>query len=316
MKPMKLYSHQGALIIIGIGAGLWLGTIHPWFLKYGGFLIKGGLFILLLSMMVTTSFESLRKAARNARFFGTALSMNFVIIPVLAFIIGTLFAKDEPQILLGMVMYLVTPCTDWFLSFTQRARGDEALGMLLLPWNLLLQVLLLPLYILLIVGEGVNIKLGDFIPTLTLFIFLPFIFSRIVRFLLRWNKQKAKLSKFFLNLQTGSLTLVVLFMFAVTGKEVMARTSLFPKVFVAVAVFLLVVFFLTKAVARAVSLNRGEYVLLNFTASARNSPIALAIALGAFPDQSLTAAVIILAPLVELPALSIEARILGLKNGG
>lgn len=259
--------------------------------------------------MVTTSFESLRKALKNTRFFVAALSTNFIVIPALAGVIVKLLATHQPHVLLGLVMYFVTPCTDWFLSFTQQARGDKDLGLLLLPWNLFLQIMLLPLYIFLIVGEEITVKIGDFSYAFILFILLPFLLSRVARFLIS-IKDKPVSDSFFMNLQTISLTIVVLFMFALTGKEILMSASVFPGVLMSVGVFLIVMFFLSKAVARLAALNREEYVLLNFTASARNSPIALAIALGAFPDQPLTAAVIILAPLIELPILSLEAKLL------
>jgi len=296
-------------LIAGISAGLWLATIQPSFLYNGDLLIKGGLFTLLFSIMVTTSFESLRKALKNTRFFVAALSTNFIVIPALAGVIVKLLATHQPHVLLGLVMYFVTPCTDWFLSFTQQARGDKDLGLLLLPWNLFLQIMLLPLYIFLIVGEEITVKIGDFSYAFILFILLPFLLSRVARFLIS-IKDKPVSDSFFMNLQTISLTIVVLFMFALTGKEILMSASVFPGVLMSVGVFLIVMFFLSKAVARLAALNREEYVLLNFTASARNSPIALAIALGAFPDQPLTAAVIILAPLIELPILSLEAKLL------
>jgi ACR3 family arsenite efflux pump ArsB len=308
---MRLYRRQGMLLAFGITLGLGLATLQqpP---PYGDYLIKAGLFILLFSIMVNTSFESLREAAGNLRFFAAAMATNFILIPVLALVLGKLFAH-HPHILLGLVMYLVTPCTDWFLSFTQRAGGDEALGLILLPWNLVLQILLLPVYILLIVGEHVAVNPADMIGAFFTFIVLPFLVSRVVRLrLTRMHRGEftPSLQSAFMNLQTISLTLVVLLMFAVTGPDILGNISILPWVAAAVASFMVVVFFMSKGVARLAALNRAEYVLLNFTASARNSPVALAIALAAFPEQPLAAAVIILAPLLELPVLSIEARIL------
>lgn len=314
---MKLYRLQEVLLVAGIAAGLWLAIIQPWFLRYGDLMIKGGLFTLLFSIMITTSFKSLRKAMKNRRFFVAAMSTNFVIIPAVALVIGKAFAGHQPQILLGLVMYFVTPCTDWFLYFTHRARGDKALGLLLIPWNLLLQILLLPMYILLIIGEDVVLKVSDFFYAFLLFIILPFLLSRVVRFQLNKIRGAEVISSsFFQNLQTLSLAVVVLFMFALTGTEILDNTSVFPRVLTSVAAFLAIVFFLSKVVAGLASLSRAEYILLNFTASARNSPIALAIALGAFPDQPLAAAVIIIAPLVELPVLSIEAKLFRRKRHG
>lgn len=310
--PMDLSRHQTILLIAGIITGLGLSRADSALLGYSDFLVTAGLFIVLLSIMVTISLESIGRAAKNLKFFSIAVSTNFIAIPLLAFILAWIFVGDEPALLLGLVMYLVTPCTDWFMAFTQQAKGDTALGTLLLPWNLLLQILLLPFYVLIIAGATIPVELADFKGAILLFFALPLLLSRVARKLIirTMGAFDARASTFFSNIQTGALTLVVLAMFASQGREILDNALLFPRVLSAVGVFLIAVFVLAKIIGDIVALPRKEYVLLNFTTSARNSPVALAIALGAFPNQPLIAAIIVLGPLVELPILALEAKYL------
>lgn len=308
---MDLSRHQTVLLIAGIIAGLGLSQADSSLLGYSDFLVTAGLVILLFSIMVPLSLESIGRAAKNLKFFIIAISTNFILIPLLAYMLAWIFVGDEPALLLGLVMYLVTPCTDWFMVFTQQARGDTALGTLLLPWNLLLQILFLPFYVLIIAGVTVPVELADFESAILLFFVLPLLLSRAARkLIMNRGAFDERVSSFFPNLQTGALTIVVVVMFASQGMEILDNALLFPRVLAAVGVFLIAVFILAKIIGGIATLPHKEYVLLNFTASARNSPVALAIALGVFPNQPLVAAVIVLGPLVELPILALESRFL------
>jgi ACR3 family arsenite efflux pump ArsB len=313
---MDLSRHQTALLIAGIVAGLGLSRGDSTLLGYSDPLLTGGLFTVLFSIMVTVSLERIVEAAKNLRFFLLAIATNFLAIPLLAFVLAWLFVGHEPAILLGLVMYLVTPCTDWFLAFTHQARGDIALGTVLLPWNLLLQIGFLPLYVLLISGTTIPVELADFEEPILLFFVLPLFLSRLVRMGITRTRGAfdRRASSLFSSLQTGALTFVVLMMFASGGREILENVRLFPGALGAVSLFFAVVFVLARAVSGIGGLSREEYILLHFTASARNSPVALAIALGTFPDQPLVAAVIVLGPLVELPILALEARYLGQRG--
>lgn len=71
--------------------------------------------------------------------------MNFVWSPLLAVGLGAVFLRDQPALWVGLIVLLVTPCTDWYLTFTDLADGDVPFATSLLPYDLVLQLLSLPL---------------------------------------------------------------------------------------------------------------------------------------------------------------------------
>lgn len=77
-----------------------------------------------------------------------SLSINFLWTPIFAWGLGAVFLSDLPDLWVGLLMLMVTPCTDWYLVFTGIAGGNVVLATALLPVNLVLQVLLLPVYLL------------------------------------------------------------------------------------------------------------------------------------------------------------------------
>jgi arsenite transporter len=123
-------------------------------------LIVPALAVMLLSVFLGVPLRSLTDALHHPRFTGLSFGINFVWTPVLAYGLGFVFLHDHSELWLGLIMLLVTPCTDWYLVFTSLARGDLRLSTALLPWNLVLQLLLLPVHLLLFGGTFVRIEYG------------------------------------------------------------------------------------------------------------------------------------------------------------
>ena len=72
---------------------------------------------------------------------------NFLLVPTIGFAIASVFLSGQPLFFTGLVIYFMAPCTDWFLGFTRLAKGDTALGAMLLPINMITQLVLYPVYI-------------------------------------------------------------------------------------------------------------------------------------------------------------------------
>ncbi|MEM6588267.1 MAG: bile acid:sodium symporter, partial [Pseudomonadota bacterium] len=127
----------GAILGLGtpaVGQGMAAG-IDPTLL-----LLVGLLFFELRLRSVVTGLG-------NLRFIGLAWAANFMIVPLIALAVASLFLSGQPLLYTGLLIYFLAPCTDWFLSFTRMARGDTALGAALLPINMVTQLLLLPVWL-------------------------------------------------------------------------------------------------------------------------------------------------------------------------
>ncbi|ESZ08520.1 hypothetical protein NKH89_12700 [Mesorhizobium sp. M0923] len=103
--------------------------------------------LLLVGLLILeVRFETLRKGRSNIRFLSIAWISNFVFVPAIGFVIASLFLSGQPLFFTGLVIYFMAPCTDWFLGFTRLAKGNTALGAVLLPINMITQLLLYPVY--------------------------------------------------------------------------------------------------------------------------------------------------------------------------
>ncbi|WP_244349832.1 arsenic resistance protein [Thermostichus vulcanus] len=103
-----------------------------------------------------------------------SLFINFLWTPALAWGLGALFLSDQPDLWVGLILLMVTSCTDWYLVFTGIAGGDVVLATALLPLNWILQILLLPVYLLFLAGDLVELNPENLLTGLLWILFLPF----------------------------------------------------------------------------------------------------------------------------------------------
>src|SRR5690625_4483105 len=87
------------------------------------------------------------------------------------------------------IMLMVTPCTDWYLIFTGIAKGNVALSAAILPLNLVLQIVLLPIYLLIFGGTTGVIHLSDLIESVLIVLFIPLGLAFLTKLLVKRNKQ-------------------------------------------------------------------------------------------------------------------------------
>ncbi|UCD33229.1 MAG: arsenic resistance protein [Desulfobacterales bacterium] len=234
---------QPFILISSVFLGIFLGTIFPEFAHYSDAILYVIIIVLVYSVMLGVPHQKIWKAYRNWRFFGIAWFVNFVIIPLMAWGLAALFLSSYPPIYVGFILYLVTPCTDWFLVFTLMAGGDVPLALALLPTNLILQVVLIPVYLILFAGEIVSFQFRALIETMLIFILLPFICAGLTRLFLRKLKDadwaRDFIEKILSPLQSATLTMVLLTMFAGQTFTILDNIGPLSIVFVPLVVFFL-----------------------------------------------------------------------------
>ncbi len=153
---MNLISKLQPLIIICSAVlGLVIGTFIP---NIPISLVEVFLILLLFILFLSIDMKQLKMAALNIKYTLSSLFINFIITPIIAYLLGIIFFENVIEIRIGLLMLLVTPCTDWYLVFTKLSKGNMEINMSILPLNLILQVALLPIYILFFFGSEVKIK--------------------------------------------------------------------------------------------------------------------------------------------------------------
>jgi ACR3 family arsenite efflux pump ArsB len=244
----------------------------------------------------------------------SSLIINFLWTPLLAWLLGWLFLRHEPALWIGLVMLMVTPCTDWYLVFTGIARGNVALSTALLPVNLVLQLLLLPVYLLVLAGALIPLDVQLIAKSVVLVLLLPLLTAIVLRHVTVVARGDAWLERRVLPLVQSAqilfLGLAIAAMLASEGGVVMQNPQVFLYLLPPVLLFFIINMALALVVGRLLKTTYENIASLCCTTLARNSPIALAIALVAFPGQPLIALALVIGPLIELPVLGAVSQIL------
>ncbi|RKD97919.1 arsenic resistance protein [Halopiger aswanensis] len=304
--------YQSFLVFAAILGGLAVGQL-PGVPAVADALLLPILMVMLFAAFTAIPLSQLRAAFGNRRVVGSSLLVNFVWNPLVALGLGAVFLRDHPALWVGLLMLLVTPCTDWYLIFTDIADGNVPLATSLLPYNLVLQLILLPVYLYAFAGELVELPLGVLLESVALVLVVPLALAGGVRWVLfrrrskEWFRQRVlpKLSP----LQIASLCFAIGAMFASQGEVVLERPELLALLAVPVIGFYAINLAVGFGVGRLLSFSYDELVCFNNTILSRNSPTALAIAVVAFPDEPLIPLALVIGPLLELPLLGVIAQI-------
>lgn len=299
------------VIIIGAALfGLFLGNMTP-FGSISVDLIEIFLMLLLYILFLSVDFRQLKKSLTNIRYTSVSVAINFIITPIIGYILGRIFFANSIDIRIGLLMLLVTPCTDWYLVFTGLSKGNVELNMSILPLNLILQIVLMPIYLLVFMGSEVIMDVTTIVESIIFVLLIPFILSCLTKIFTK-NSQSFQnfISKQCDNLQLVFLCLAVIVMFASEGKDLVDNPMLLLEMFIPLLIFFTLTFYIAQAIGRILKFQKKDIIALNFTTLARNSPLSLAIAVATFPKQPLISLALVIGPLIELPVLSIVSGIL------
>lgn len=303
----KLYT---VIIFLAVVIGIGLGQVELIRDNAESFIVP-----LLVAMLYITFLqipvEEIKKAFKNIKFTYTTVIINFVWTPILAWLLAIIFLGDNPALYIGFIMLMVTPCTDWYLIFTGIAKGNVALSTAILPLNLILQVILLPIYLLIFGGTTGVIELSFLVESILIVLFIPLVLAFLTKMVLRYKQQLREnlLSKLSV-LPIIFLSFAIVAMFALQGQLLLDNLDLMWQITIPILLFFIVNFFVGRKVGQFMRFPSSDGVSLSLTTLARNSPIALAIAMTAFPDQPLIALTLVIGPLLELPILAITTQIL------
>jgi ACR3 family arsenite transporter len=310
-KPLILI----AAVIVGIALNRLLGDGAEWMI----YVVEIGVFFVIFAVMLGVEIKEVSRAFRKVKPTALALFVNFVFIPIFAWAMGWLFLRNQPDFWAGVILYTLTPCIGWYLIFIDLAHGDVAWGMALLPWNITLQVVLMPLYLYFLVGKVLPLDLFALGRSVILYLFLPFALAYILqKFIIARRGREyffGPVKHFMGEVKLWALVVVIVAMFAsqsALGVGDLGRVALIIGV---IALFFLVLFVIALVLGHLGRLTYEENTTLAFTTTARNSEAVIGVAISAFPGHPLVYLAIILGPIVELPMLLLISRLLLLLKG-
>ncbi len=278
-----------------------------------------GIFFVIMAFMLPVEIRDVAEAFRKTKPTAIALFVNFIFIPAFAWTSGRLILEKYPDFWAGAILYTLTPCIGWYLIFTDIARGNVAWGIALLPWNITLQVLLMPLYLYILVGKVIPVELATLVRSVVLFLVAPFVLAYIVqRSVIRKKGREYFFGRFTSAMGEVKLWALVIVIMSVFLSQKPIHLEDVQKVgllIVFLIIFFSVLFLLALVLGKVFRLGYEDTVTMAFTTTARNSEAVIGVAVAAFPGRPLVYLAIILGPVVELPMLLLLARLLlGLRE--
>lgn len=302
MDRLTLERRQVWIYLAAIIGGLVLGSAAPGIGPRFEVLLWPVLAALLYATFVQVPLLHVRDAFRDGRFVLAILLGNFVFIPLLVWLALQLL-PDDPTLQLGVLLVLLVPCTDWFITFTQLGRGNTARAIAVTPLNLLLQLLLLPLYLWLMLPAAdfsAALKTEDMLPAALVLVGFPLAAAALTE---RWVEARPERTVWRERLGWWPVPLLAVVVFLIAGAQVGTVLNAGPVLLTVLPMFvgfLLVVALLARSLAHWLRLPVDAGRTLAFSLGTRNSFVVLPFALALPAGWETTVVVVVFQSLVEL----------------
>ena len=301
MKRITLERLQVWIYLAAILCGLALGTAMGDAAEIFEAALWPALGLLLFATFTQVPLIHLPEAFRDRRFMGAMLAGNFVIVPLIVAAL-LVFLPDGPAVRLGVLLVLLVPCTDWYITFTHLAGGDTGRAIAATPVNLIVQMALLPVYLWLFMGTAF-LEIFAVGPIAT--VFMTLIMGPLAGAwgLERWVEARAGREEATLRLGWFPVPLLALVVFLIAASQVQTVTDSLPVLSQVAGVFvgfLVLALIAGLGLTKALSLPARSGRALVFSLGTRNSFVVLPLALALSPEWRLAIVVIVFQSLVEL----------------
>ncbi|WP_144904807.1 arsenic resistance protein [Halobellus captivus] len=293
-------------VALAIGFGIGIPSAAPVFERA----ITPVLAVLLYVTFLEIPFVRFRQAFTDARFMTAALGMNFLLVPIVVFVLTRALPAD-PAILVGALLVLLTPCIDYVIAFTDLAGGDAERVTAATPVLLLVQFALLPAYLWLFLGDRIGgvISAGPFVEAFLFLIAVPLTLAWLTE---EWATRsdagrRWETAMGWLPVPMMAATLLVVI--ASQLPRVVESIGQIAAVVPVYAAFLVVMPVIARFAARIVRMDVGEARALVFTSVTRNSLVVLPLALALPAGYELAPAIVVTQTLVELTGMVVLTRV-------
>ena len=266
--------------------------------------------LLLFATFLGVPLIEVGRAFRDVRFLATVLIANFVIVPVVAWSLSR-FVADDRGLLLGVLLVLLTPCIDYVIVFTGLAGGARARLLAAAPLLMLVQILLMPLYLLVFAGADVVsvIEVAPFTRAFLLLIVVPLAAAALVQALARRHRAgvvvERTTAEAMVPLMMATLGVVVGSQIAAVGSQIGSLLRVIPLYIAFVIIAVVVGWFAARTAHLDVPATRA----VMFSTATRNSLVVLPLALALPAGLSIAPLAVVTQTLVELIAMVVLVRV-------
>ncbi|MCE5194471.1 MAG: arsenic resistance protein [Nitrospiraceae bacterium] len=262
-----------------------------------------GLFMMMYPAMANIRFEDLGKAAKSPKQLVIVMFFNYAVAPFFMLLLAKLFLGSEPDLYTGLVLYGLAPCIAMVIVFTYLSAGNGPLAIILVALNSIIQMLLIPVYAKLLLGE-LNFDVWVVAESVVLYLGIPLaagIFTRLIG-VKKFGEQWFSRLKFHLDtISISGLLFTLIVMFALKGDLILERPFLIVQMAIPMTLFFWIMFVVVYLVSWKLGFNYKDSVAVGFNSTGRDFEIAIAIAITAF--NSTVALATVIGPLIEVPVM-------------